>query len=381
MNERPSRIAVIIPAHNEEGSIRDLLESIMAMTRTPEEIVVVDAGSVDGTPDRVREWAAAHDAPVRLITDVGRASPARARNIGIANTPANLLVCVDCGTEPTAEYIEHVTLPIEEQQADLVGGLVVATPRTWIERYFAVFYPRKWKEGDPPLRSFGGTAMAFPRGLWERVGGFPEYLLTGEDPAFCAQAQHWGARMRFVSEARIGWRPRRNLRAFWRQIFRYATTGGMLPQAWQNSQNRRRALKLLLFLLLPAGFLWYPLAIVGGAGLLASLMWNDWKIWRHAEVPAAWLVVPWFALVLDLASAMGFGWGQLRALLGAVPGRDQPTEWPRGNQETWGGLSVTQTTSTPALDGTSLPGACDEAHAVAASKASHLQETSEEPES
>ena len=58
--------AVAIPAYNSERTIADTLESVVAQTVVPSEIVVVDDGSTDATADIVRSF----DADIRVITQV-----------------------------------------------------------------------------------------------------------------------------------------------------------------------------------------------------------------------------------------------------------------------------------------------------------------------
>lgn len=45
------KISILIPAHNEEKSIKKCLESCLNQTRMPDEIVVVNDGSTDKTAE------------------------------------------------------------------------------------------------------------------------------------------------------------------------------------------------------------------------------------------------------------------------------------------------------------------------------------------
>lgn len=73
-------VSVVIAARDGEAYIRDAIESVLEQDGVDLEVVVVDDGSEDGTPQSVRELAAS-DGRVRLISaDV--ASAGAARNIG-----------------------------------------------------------------------------------------------------------------------------------------------------------------------------------------------------------------------------------------------------------------------------------------------------------
>lgn len=45
-----STISVIIPTYNRAHLIRETLDSLMAQTRRPDQVLVIDDGSTDGTP-------------------------------------------------------------------------------------------------------------------------------------------------------------------------------------------------------------------------------------------------------------------------------------------------------------------------------------------
>jgi glycosyltransferase involved in cell wall biosynthesis len=64
-------ISVVVPAYNEERHIAEALDSVLAQTRSPLEVIVVDDGSTDGTlavVDRYRER-------VRVIQQENRGCP------------------------------------------------------------------------------------------------------------------------------------------------------------------------------------------------------------------------------------------------------------------------------------------------------------------
>src|SRR5215510_10931971 len=50
-------ISVIIPAFNSGPHLRETLECVLAQTHRETEVIVVDDGSTDGTPDVIRSFA------------------------------------------------------------------------------------------------------------------------------------------------------------------------------------------------------------------------------------------------------------------------------------------------------------------------------------
>jgi len=55
------KISVVVPVRDEENSIRELLETLLAQTRAPDEIVVTDGGSKDRTLDTITNLLEARD--------------------------------------------------------------------------------------------------------------------------------------------------------------------------------------------------------------------------------------------------------------------------------------------------------------------------------
>jgi glycosyltransferase involved in cell wall biosynthesis len=83
------RVSVVIPTHNRAQTLPRTLESVWAQTHRPIELILVDDGSTDATPQVVADWAAQHEAApdfvVRsLYQDNAGANAARNRGIAAA---------------------------------------------------------------------------------------------------------------------------------------------------------------------------------------------------------------------------------------------------------------------------------------------------------
>ena len=88
------KISVIIPAFNASAHIVEALDSVLAQTLKPFEIVVVDDGSTDDTAERVGAWAARSPIPVRLIRQAN-AGVSAARNRATEAAAGDLLAFLD----------------------------------------------------------------------------------------------------------------------------------------------------------------------------------------------------------------------------------------------------------------------------------------------
>src|SRR5260221_12753396 len=75
-------VTVVIPVRDEAVTIGRTLDDLLAQSRRPDQVVLVDAGSRDGTLDAIAAHALAHTVP-GYVVPAGAADPGRARNLGV----------------------------------------------------------------------------------------------------------------------------------------------------------------------------------------------------------------------------------------------------------------------------------------------------------
>jgi glycosyltransferase involved in cell wall biosynthesis len=83
-------VSVIIPVYNGEKYLAEAIQSVLAQTWRPIEIIVVDDGSTDGSADIARRYGS----PVRYCCQLNRGTGA-ARNKGIELAHGNFLAFLD----------------------------------------------------------------------------------------------------------------------------------------------------------------------------------------------------------------------------------------------------------------------------------------------
>lgn len=117
-------ISVLVPVLNEAGTVEDLAARVAAVIGglgRSYEIVFVDDGSTDATPDRVR---AAHEADprvklVRLRRNFGKAA---ALTAGLDHSRGSIVITMDGDLQDDPEEIPRFLEAIEEGGFDLVSG-------------------------------------------------------------------------------------------------------------------------------------------------------------------------------------------------------------------------------------------------------------------
>jgi glycosyltransferase involved in cell wall biosynthesis len=116
-------VSVIIPAYNAEPFIEETLKSVLAQTYLGIEVLVVDDGSQDRTPEIV-EKIAKKDARVQLLKQPN-AGVAAARNLGIEKSRGEYIAPIDADDIWYPENIE------KQVQCMLEGGEEVGVVYSW----------------------------------------------------------------------------------------------------------------------------------------------------------------------------------------------------------------------------------------------------------
>jgi glycosyltransferase involved in cell wall biosynthesis len=115
----PRTVAVIIPAHNAGLFLGEALDSVLAQTRPPEQIIVVDDGSTDDTAEVARAWGAGSRVPI-IVLQQRNCGISAARNAGIRVAQTDLVALLDADDLLLPDHLERL-----ERGFDLIPELVL----------------------------------------------------------------------------------------------------------------------------------------------------------------------------------------------------------------------------------------------------------------
>ncbi len=310
----PVTVSLICTVRDEADNIAALLDSMLAQTRRPDEIVVNDCGSRDATASIVERYIAAGH-PVRMVR--GGFNIPSGRNNAIRHAHGEFIACTDAGLTLDRHWLERILGPLERDEADMVGGFFRPMPRSLFELTLAATNYPDVAEVNPERFLPFGQSVAFRKTVWERVGGYPEWLSHCEDIVFDRAAQAAGVRLAFVPDALVHFRPRESLAAFARQYFFYARGDG-LANLWPRRYVLRYGVYITAVLLaLLARRMPGLLALLALGGAVYSRRPVQ-RLRRRAPALAprqrlaAWALIPLIRVVGDTARMIGYPVGVRR---------------------------------------------------------------------
>jgi glycosyltransferase involved in cell wall biosynthesis len=306
------RVSVIVTVKNEAQAVHGLLDSLAAQTRPPDEVIIVDGGSTDGTVQVLEEYAAGGTLPLKVLVRPG-ANISQGRNAAIAKAQGEIIASTDAGVRLSPNWLEELVKPFEEnRERYVVSGFFLPDPQTIFEAALGATVLPVLADVKPDKFLPSSRSVAFKKEAWERVGGYPEWLDYCEDLVFDFKLRELGP-FAFAPQAIAYFRPRKSLGAFFKQYYRYARGDGK-ADLWRV----RHAIRYGTYLIaVPAIFLlglwrtplWWLLYLVGGAIMFRTpykRLWPMIKGYSIADKVKAILWVPIIRVTGDVAKMIGY---------------------------------------------------------------------------
>lgn len=191
-------VSVLIPCFNAEKYVGEAIESALAQTHPNVEVVVVDDGSTDGSPDVIRSFAG------RIEFEIGpNRGACAARNRALALSRGEYVQFLDADDLLLPTKVERQLPSLVRGDCDLVfckgnlfrDGLPPTPKKRPIEPLAGtdpfVYCLRQGLATEGPLHR---------RSALERVGGFREHVRRAQELDLHIRLAAAGARLGFVDE-------------------------------------------------------------------------------------------------------------------------------------------------------------------------------------
>ena len=321
------KISVVAPIRNEGSNVEHFVSDLAAQDFPGSiEVLVADGNSDDGSAERLRAAAWAAGLNLRVLENpAGWVS--QGLNACIREADGDLIVRLDCHSRYPADYLRRCAELSERTGAWNVGGRLVPTGTTPMERAVACamdspFGGIGWTRAAAggPVETDTVTFGAFRPEAFEAAGLFDETLVRNQDDEFNLRLRRAGGQIVLDPEITVMYRPRGSISRVWRQYYEYGL--------WKVPVMLKHRRVLTVRSVAPLAFVVGTAALAVGIGrfpLARRLLVLQWSIYGAAG----------FAFAIRSVRERGDSWGLLPRVLAAFPafhlghGSGQAVGWIR----------------------------------------------------
>jgi glycosyltransferase involved in cell wall biosynthesis len=233
-NSKAPLISVVVCAYNAAATIRKCLQSLTTLNYPSYEVIVIDDGSSDGTPEIAKEFS------FKLIC-AEHGGLSQARNAGIEASQGTIVAFIDSDAFADPDWLFFICSSFEEHQASAVGGPNLLPPDSGFIARCVGHSP-----GNPThvlldneiAEHIPGCNMAYRKESLVRISGFdPTHRTAGDDVDVCWKLVAREEKIAFAPGA-IVWHHRRpTIKGFLRQQRGYGYAEAHLHQRYPGHYN------------------------------------------------------------------------------------------------------------------------------------------------
>jgi succinoglycan biosynthesis protein ExoA len=338
MAENKPFVSVIMPIRNEGDFIARSLGAVLEQDYPHEcmEVLIADGMSTDQTRAVIADTAAQHpEISVRVLDNPGQIVPT-GFNIALANSRGDVIVRVDGHTIIEPDYVRQCVALLQQSGADNVGGRMTAIGRGEFGEAVALATSSPFGVGGARFHysdqeEWVDTVYmgAWPRAVFNRLGGFDEELVRNQDDEFNYRLRADGGKILLSPKISSRYYNRSTPRSLWRQYYQYGFWKVRVLQKHPLQMSPRQFAPPTLAATILGGailapfsrvirVLWLLAVTVYALGNLAA----SWQIARKTDERHFRLLPGIFAIL-----HFGYGLGFLRGLLKeAVQRLSPPTD-------------------------------------------------------
>ena len=172
MSDSPPIVSVIMPCFNQGQFIEEAVESIIAQTFTPVEIIIINDGSTDIETVRLLNH---YQKPNVSVIHTENRGPSAARNVGIHQAKGQYILPVDADDRIAPTYLEKA-VPILASQPEI--GIVYTQAELFGAKTGSFDLP-PYQFPDILLGNMIFNSSLYRKADWEKVGGYNENMVCG----------------------------------------------------------------------------------------------------------------------------------------------------------------------------------------------------------
>ena len=312
-------ITVIMPVLNEESHLEASVQSILAQSYPNDVELIVALGPSHDETNAIAKLLAKKDKRIKLL-DNPRGLTTVGLNAAIKIAKHDYIVRIDAHSEPEPGYLENAIRILLEQNADEVGGIMQAKGKSAFQKAVAYAYTSRWGIGAASYHVGGQAGEAesaylgiFKKSALERVGGYDEQIIRGEDWELAQRIKRTGGLVWFSPELKVTYWPRGRFDRLVKQFYSTGVWRGDLTRRDLASASKRYFMPPLLVLAILAGLVLLAFGQLIGVIPAASYLLG---ITLVAVLAAGLSLKARAALVIALATMhLSWGWGFIRGFI------------------------------------------------------------------
>ncbi|CAN5400054.1 glycosyltransferase family 2 protein [soil metagenome] len=246
---------------NEIKRLNQTILDIESQTLKPSEIIITDAGSNDGTFERLLEWSHSSEIPV-VILQKPKCNVAEGRNLAIQKAKYELIVSTDFGCRFDPNWLASIVEPFNDPCIKVVGGAynVIEDEIISISSKAAYILSNGYQCSLDSNFIPSSRSIAYHRQIWEHVGGYPEWLtLAADDFVFGLMLKKKGINIYLVDKPYVYWGRHVSPEAYGKEALRYGQGDGEAQVNLRNfiSTSVETLMRWSILFVLPAILLVY----------------------------------------------------------------------------------------------------------------------------
>ncbi len=316
-------ISLVTTVLNESNNLADWLDGILSQTVLPEEIIIVDGGSQDGTWEMLLEKSKQNNL-IKVWQHQGNISAGR--NFAVSKALGDIIVVTDAGCIYDINWFRKISEPVLSGKSSFVATgfgpwfkpndgflpYLIAAATTPAPAEFQ----RNWL---PSSRS-----VAFKKEVWQKVGGYPEWIPLCEDVVFDLKIFKSGIKIEYVREPLVFWRPRTTLKDYFKQLFGYTRSDGH-GKLWLKRQLIRYIFysgNIILLYLTFTGSWWCVLVLSALWFDYCRRFWRRWRVYSEKfsliKKITGFIILPFVIAFGDIAKMCGWPVGVCERKTGKI---------------------------------------------------------------
>lgn len=191
-------VSVVIPCHNVEAYVADALESALAQTYRPLEIIAVDNNSADGTKEILDGYQGRYPELITVLEEARQGAPA-ARNCGLKQVKGEWVQFLDADDLILPEKIARQMEAVEVSDCEYIAGAAVFASLDGKQKVM-IPDPDPIKGVMEGLKGGGTCSNLWKVSAIKDIGGWRESLEDAQDTDLMMRLLMNGAKVAIAKE-------------------------------------------------------------------------------------------------------------------------------------------------------------------------------------